>query len=249
MGKIIFLGTGGARIVVFKQIRASGGIWFSSEKTNFLLDPGPGSLIQCLKYKLDPTKLDGIILSHKHLDHSADLNTLVEAMTEGGFKKRGKVFLPRDALEERVLLEYLRNYPEEVTVIEEGEIYRIGEVSFSSPRAHVHGNALTYGFNFNFSKKKVSYLCDTRYFPQLPSLYEGEILIINVVRLKESPHLDHLSLPQAEKIIKEKKPEVAILTHFGMTILRQNPWKLASELEKRVGVKVVVAKDGMEWEF
>jgi len=44
--RIIFLGTGGARVVVFKQIRASGGIWFSIDGTEFLLDPGPGALIR-----------------------------------------------------------------------------------------------------------------------------------------------------------------------------------------------------------
>jgi len=38
---IIFLGTGGARIVVAKQVRASGGMWVAINGTNLLLDPGP----------------------------------------------------------------------------------------------------------------------------------------------------------------------------------------------------------------
>ncbi|MCD6220082.1 MBL fold metallo-hydrolase, partial [Candidatus Calescamantes bacterium] len=70
MEKIIFLGTGGARVVVFKQIRASGGAWIIKGNTQVLFDPGPGSLLRCLENGLSPTKLSAIILSHRHLDHS-----------------------------------------------------------------------------------------------------------------------------------------------------------------------------------
>jgi len=91
MGEIKFLGTGGARVVVTKQIRSSGGIWLFLNNTNILIDPGPGSLVKSLssRPKLDPSKLDAIILSHKHLDHSGDVNIMMEAMTEGGIKKEG----------------------------------------------------------------------------------------------------------------------------------------------------------------
>ena len=56
MNKIKFLGTAGARFVVIKQLRKSGGIWLTLDNTNVLIDPGPGSLIRCLssKPKLNP---------------------------------------------------------------------------------------------------------------------------------------------------------------------------------------------------
>jgi ribonuclease BN (tRNA processing enzyme) len=91
---IIFLGTAGARFVVIRQFLASGGAWLNLGNTQILLDPGPGSLVQASKRKLDPTKLDAIILSHRHLDHSGDINIMIEAMTDGGTKKRGTVFAP-----------------------------------------------------------------------------------------------------------------------------------------------------------
>ncbi|MGA2467107.1 MAG: MBL fold metallo-hydrolase, partial [Thermodesulfobacteriota bacterium] len=59
-----------------KQLRASGGVWLSIGKTNLYIDPGPGALVRCLssKPKLEPSTLDGILLTHKHLDHSSDVN-------------------------------------------------------------------------------------------------------------------------------------------------------------------------------
>ena len=96
MKKIKFLGTAGARIVMIKQLRSSGGLWLNLEDTRILIDPGPGSLVRCLKSRprLDPTQLDAIILTHKHLDHSGDVNVMIEAMTGGGFKKKGSFFCP-----------------------------------------------------------------------------------------------------------------------------------------------------------
>ncbi len=246
MVSLTFLGTGGARIVVFKQIRASGGAWFDVEGTQFLLDPGPGSLIRSLERKLNPTKLSGIILSHRHLDHSADINTMIEAMTEGGFKKKGIVFAPRDALEEDpVILKYVRGYVERIEILEEGKEYFLGKVKFSTPLRHIHGNAETYGFIFDLSGYKLSWITDTRYFDKLASTYKAEIMIFNMVRLLPS-HLDHLCKEDVEKILKEDKPRLGIITHFGMSVLRANPWKVAKEMEENTGVKVIVAKDGME---
>jgi len=72
---IKFLGTAGARFVMIKQLRSSGGIWISYQGTNLIIDPGPGSITRCAlsKPKIDPTTLDGIILTHRHLDHSNDV--------------------------------------------------------------------------------------------------------------------------------------------------------------------------------
>ena len=80
MNKIKFLGTAGARFVVSKQLRSSGGLWLTVDDTNVLIDPGPGSLVRCLasRPKLNPMDLDGIILTHRHLDHSNDINIIME---------------------------------------------------------------------------------------------------------------------------------------------------------------------------
>jgi phosphoribosyl 1,2-cyclic phosphodiesterase len=250
MSFIKFLGTAGARFVVMKQLRASGGAWFSVGRTNLYIDPGPGALVRCLhsKPKLEPSLLNGILLTHKHLDHSGDVNVMIEAMTEGGFKKRGILFAPADALEEDpVILKYVMDYVEKVEVLKEDSEYRIGDIQFSTAWKHQH-RVETYGINFKISPYTVSWITDTKFFPELPNLYRGEILIVHVVRLKpigDEP-IEHLSIEDVKAILKKTKPKLTILTHFGMTMIRAKPWEVASELEKELGLKIIAASDGMK---
>lgn len=250
MSFIKFIGTAGARFVVMKQLRASAGVWLSLGETNLYMDPGPGALVRCLssKPKLEPSMLDGILLTHKHLDHSGDVNVMIEAMTEGGFKKRGTLFAPRDALEEDpVVLKYVMGYVEKVEVLEEDSEYRIGDIQFTTARKHQH-RVETYGLNFKSTPQTISFITDTRFFPELPNLYRGEILVIHVVRLKpvEDGPIDHLSIEDVKSILKKAKPRMTILTHFGMTMIKAKPWVVAAELEKELGLKVIAASDGMK---
>ncbi|MEO0070923.1 MAG: MBL fold metallo-hydrolase [candidate division WOR-3 bacterium] len=248
---LIFLGSGGARIVIAKQVRASGGIWFTLSNTQFLVDPGPGALVRATgsRHRLDPTHLSGIILSHRHLDHSADVNVMIEAMTMGGTEPRGKLFAPGDALEgeDPVVFRYLRKFLEEVVVLKEGGQYDLGPVLFTCPVRHQHRGEV-YGFRFTWDKYTLSYIADTAYFPELARHYQADVVIYNVVRYKPS-NLDHLHLPEVEELIKVMKPRLAIMTHFGMTMIRSKPWKLAQEVSERTGCEVIAASDGMKLEL
>lgn len=244
---IKFLGTAGARFVMINQLRASGGIWVSSRGTNVLIDPGPGSIVRCAasRPKLDPSKLDGIILTHRHLDHSGDINVMIEAMTEGGFKKRGVVFCPTDAIEEDpVILKHTRTFPERIEILEESKTYKVGEFEFQTSMRHIHP-VETYGLKFKMNNTSVSLLADTKYFRELVDFYKTDILIICVVFFEPRAGIDHLNFLDVESLIKDIKPKKAILTHFGMTMLKAKPHIKAEELTKRSGVQVLAAYDGM----
>jgi phosphoribosyl 1,2-cyclic phosphodiesterase len=246
---ITFLGTAGARFVMIRQFLASGGAWFNLAGTQMVLDPGPGSLVQATKRKLDATKLDAVILSHKHLDHSGDINIMIEAMTDGGTKKRGTVFAPGDALdEEPVIFRYLRSYPRDIQLLTEGGSYKVNDVSFETPIRHKHP-VETYGFVFQTPRHTFSWITDTRYFEDLARHYEGDLVIINIVRLNPGAPIDHLSLPEARSIIEELRPKIAILTHFGMTMWRARPWELAQKLTQETGITVIAARDGMKFDL
>lgn len=248
---IKFLGTAGARFVMIKQLRASGGLWISEAGQSIIVDPGPGSIVRAAssRPKLDPSKLDAIILTHRHLDHSGDVNVMIEAMTEGGFKKRGILFCPQDALEEDpVILKHTRSFPEFVEILKAETTYKIGDFTFETSMRHIHP-VETYGIKFKMGNKSVSLLTDTRYFKELTEFYKTDIIIICVVLYQPRPGVDHLCLDDVRQIIRDAKPGKAILTHFGMTMLKAKPHIQAQELASELGVEVIAAYDGMTLEF
>lgn len=253
---IKFLGTAGARIVVSKQLRASGGMWFSLDGFNVLVDPGPGCLVRCVssKPKMDPMKLDAIILTHRHLDHAADVNVMIEAMTEGGFKRRGVLYTPEDALiEDPVVFKYVRDYLSRIEIIKEGSKYKLSDtVSFETPLKHQHPSE-TYGINFFTPKYTISLIVDTRYFPELLKYYKGVVLIINVVRYNADKDtqkwLYHLTIRDVKEIVTALKPKVTILNHFGMTMIKAQPHLVAEKLSDETGLKIIAAGDGMKFDL
>ena len=243
--------------MVIKQFLASGGLWLNLNGTEILVDPGPGCIVQSTKRKLKAEELSAIIVSHRHLDHAADVNIMVEAMAQGGFKRHGWLFAPADALEtEPIIFSYLKDFLEGIDVLQEGKSYSIGNVSFTTPIRHIH-SVETYGMLFKTAEHTFSYIADSRYFDGLCQRYSGELLIINMVFLEpkfptDPPPkfpIDHLSVPDARRIITELKPKVAIITHFGTTVWRAKPWEIATKLSEETGVKVIAAKDGMRFDL
>ncbi len=250
---ITFLGTGGARFMTISQLLASGGIWLSLGGTEILLDPGPGSIVQATRRRLHPEKLKAIIVSHRHLDHAADVNIMVEAMTQGGHRRGGRLFAPRDAIEdEPVIFNYLRQRLEKVDILTEGGSYHVDGVTFSTPVRHVHP-VETYGLKFEAGGHHLAYIADTRYFEGLIEHYACELVIVNLVFLERrnpSDHpgmpLDHLAVPDVEHLLRGIRPRLAVLTHFGMGVWRTGPREVARGLSERTGCRVIAARDGMK---
>jgi phosphoribosyl 1,2-cyclic phosphodiesterase len=246
---ITFLGAAGARFMVSKQLAASGGMWLNLNGTQILIDPGPGCIVQATKRKLNAEKLSAIILSHRHLDHSADANVMVEAMTSGGFRRHGQLFLPADALApEPVIFSYLKNFVEGITVLEAEKTYQSGNISFKTSVRHIHP-VETYGMVFESAGQTIGYISDTRYFEGLAKSYAAELIIVNMVLTEPRPPVDHLSVPDVERIIKEIKPKIAILSHFGMHVWKARPWLVAEEMSQKTGVRVIAARDGMKFDL
>lgn len=217
--------------------------------TQILLDPGPGSLVYAIKLGCDPVKLNAIILSHKHLDHSADVNVMIEAMTDGGWKKRSVLFAPADAFSNgAVILPYLQTYPEKIELLKEGKSYVVGDVSFSTPVKHIH-QVETYGFVFQTPRHKFSWITDTKIFDSLAGYYGADLAIVNVLSLENRLPVDHLSLPDAVMLIREIRPRMAILTHFGVPLWRTMPWEMEEKISEDAGVKVIAARDGMVFDL
>ncbi|MBV9698781.1 MAG: MBL fold metallo-hydrolase [Candidatus Eremiobacteraeota bacterium] len=249
---VLFLGTGGARFVVARQLRASGGMWMRFGATQIHVDPGPGALVRALSHvpPCNPRELDAIVLSHKHLDHSSDVNVIIEAMTSGGFRRRGAVLAPSDAFDfEPVVLPYARQFVERIECLQPNSgPYMIGEVELTTSSQHVHA-VQTYGLHFAHAGLRVAYLPCARYSDDLAADYAArrpDVLILNVLRHRDEALVDHLTWPLACRVVAEVRPKVAVFGHFGTKMLEADPPRLAQALEDELGVRAIAAYDGLE---
>ncbi len=250
--RVLFLGSGGARFVVARQLRASGGMWFHFGDTQVHVDPGPGALVRALSHvpALDPRSLDAIVLSHKHLDHAGDINAMIEAMTAGGFRRRGAVFAPRDTFEEASLLQpYAAAFVERCEMLEPSRSdYHVGEVRLATSPFH-HHSVETLGVYFEYRGLRVAYHPCGRFDEAIVADYAAhrpDVLIVNVLRFEDTMQVDHLTWPQARSIVASVRPSLAIFQHFGTKMLEQEPARLAQELEDELGLRAIAAYDGLE---
>ncbi len=243
--KIIFLGMGGARYTVFNQLMPSGGVLIIYDGLRIVLDPGPDVLVRLREVGFYPSQIDGVLLSHVHLDHSAGVNPLLEAVIEGGKRKKGFIFAPVEALvgSSSILLNYIRESLEVIQPLFPGKEYSIGSFRFTV-YPHFH-SAETYGFKFDFPDRKVAFVIDTEYRDDLVEYYsDASVLILNVVLWEPRPGVRHLSLEGASMLIEKVKPDLAILTHFGMKFLHGRTREAARIVKERTGVEVLSAYYG-----
>jgi phosphoribosyl 1,2-cyclic phosphodiesterase len=244
--KLTFMGTAGARFMVAKQVAASGGLYIEEGNARISFDPGPGAIVQYAQHDVDLTTLDAIVISHRHLDHTGDVNVMIEAMTDGGFQHRGRVFCPGDALDDDpVVLKYLRRFPEEIVRLAPKTSYSVNGLTFTTSGRHIHQSE-TYGFRFG---DRLGWITDSAYYDGIAEEHKASVMIIHTVLLNCRPELPHLCLADAERIIREARPRLAFLTHYGMTVWRANPAELAADLTQRIGTEVRAARDGMSIEL
>ncbi len=236
-------------MVVLNQLRKSGGFWLKLDDVNILHDPGPGSLVMAQQLHLKPRDLDAIILSHRHIDHSNDINVMIEAMTGGGFQPHGRLIVPADCLDsDPVVLQYVRPFVE-ITEIKKGMETALGNIKLEFPIKNMHP-VETYGAIYTFSSGRLGYIPDTEYFPGLADAYRNvDFLIVNVVRMKTDKRIRHLNMDEAAELINEIRPRQAILTHFGLQVLKSSPERQARIISEKTGIDVVAAYDGMNVDF
>ena len=226
-------------------------MWMRFGKTQIHVDPGPGALVRALAHvpPCNPRELDGIVLSHKHLDHANDVNVMIEAMTSGGFRRRGVLLAPQDSLQgEPVVFPYAQGFVDRIEIARERSgPYHIGDVEIHTSIRHVHA-VDTYGMHFRYEGRTVSYLPCGRYFDGLAEDYRShapDVLIINVLRYRDGMDVDHLTFDQAREVIAAIRPRICVMQHFGTKMLEQNPPRLARELQDQLGIRTIAAYDNM----
>jgi phosphoribosyl 1,2-cyclic phosphodiesterase len=247
--EIIFCGTGGARFVIMKQLRATGGFIIRG-RANIYFDPGPGALIRSLDLKQDLWKLDAIVISHAHIDHSNDANLIIEAMTNGGKRKRGMLIGSSSALKgnerfDRVVSAYHQNLVEKKFIAKAGDKFSVKGVEIEATPTK-HDDDTGVGFRLSSGGRSVGYTGDTDYIHELGKVFSGcDCLILNNLKPAGCHYPGHLDSELSIRVLKEAKPKKAIIQHFGMGMLRAGPEAEARFIQKESGVETIAAKDGM----
>ena len=247
--KLYFLGTAGGRTVTFKKIRNSGGFLLKSEKNLIHIDPGPGAFVYFFNTPFEPWKdLTAVVLSHLHLDHSADVNTLLESATESGKRKGLKLFAPSDALEgeNKVVLSYIRKLVKTYT-LGEGTKFNFEDLKVESLFLQTHHNVEVYSLMFSSKGKNIIYIPCGRFeeswLEKIP--HNAELIIFNSTFYRKRPNIDHLSVDDVKRILRVVKPKKAVITHYSKEMLLKNPIKVAKEISEETGVETVAAEENL----
>lgn len=245
-----FLGTAGTRFIMLSQRRSSGGIWFSYGGARGVIDPGPGSLVRICEARpsLSPIDINTIILTHRHIDHSSDVNALAEGMILKSQTPRGFILSTRDALEDgdRVIMRYLLSGIAETAIHEDGKFTSPARGVTIESVIHSHHGVECYGCVFRASGlPSWGVISDTAPLPDFPSRYgDCKLLIVNTALMFPRATLDHMSLPDVESLLERTAPAVAVVTHMGADMLDRGGEYISRRLAARA-TKVIAATDGM----
>ncbi|MDD5960639.1 MAG: MBL fold metallo-hydrolase [Methanobrevibacter wolinii] len=248
--RIIFLGTGGGRFATISQKRMTGGFRIDNiNGFNLHVDPGPGGLIRTLQYGLNPTKLNGIFVSHCHTDHYNDAEILIEAMTKGMTKNKGCIIGSKSVMEGHekwgpCISNYHKSHSKNYT-IEPGKEIDFGKFKMKGTKT-IHGDPYGTGFQLKTKNICISYTSDTRYYDELADYHKGaDILIGSILRPGDNGLKGHMCSDDFINLINEVKPKLAIMTHFGFKMLKHNPKDEAKRIKHKTGVKTIAASDGL----
>jgi ribonuclease BN (tRNA processing enzyme) len=140
--RILFLGCGGGRLNVLKQFYSTAGFIIECSKKIYI-DPGPGVATQFRKFekkfKMKIEDIEGIYVSHAHLDHINDIEVVIEAMTNYAREKSGFLICDESILGKgllRRILDYLNIFKEKQKENIESKTEETGEISPSISDYH-----------------------------------------------------------------------------------------------------------------
>ncbi|MEN3034019.1 MAG: MBL fold metallo-hydrolase [Aquificaceae bacterium] len=212
------------------------------------VDPGPGAFVYLKGLGIDAIDIDLVVLSHIHLDHSADINSIIEAATDGGRIIKTALFAPKSAFEgdNRVVLPFIRKRLAKEGYLSEGVSLSFNGLSVQAVMSHSHHGTETYAL---FFQNRVLYVSCGMFEERMLELYpkNPEVMLINTTLLVKKPYIQHLCVDDAKILISSLKPKRAFLTHFGDELLSlTNPDEIASSLSDELGIEVLAARDSME---
>lgn len=179
----------------------------------YVIDCGPDFRQQMLTASC--SKIDGILFTHEHADHTAGLDDI-----RPYFFKQGPVpvYAHKRVLNELTrrfdyIFESENKYPGAPGVLINevvNEAFTLGNLQII-PIDGMHYNLQVFGYRFD----KFAYLTDMKTVEdkEIEKLKNLEVLVINALR--QEPHATHFNLEEALEFIKKVNPKKAYLTHIS----------------------------------
>lgn len=254
MNRITFLGTGtsqgipmiGCRCPVCssndprdKRLRSSALVEY--EGMRILIDAGPDFRQQMLR--AGSPLLDGILLTHSHVDHTGGLDD-VRAMNY--LENRAFPIYCEASVEESLRKQFYYAFSDiKYPGAPQYDIRRITSLPFKIngveiiPIRAMHYKLPVLGFRFG----DCAYVTDANYIPESEFVkLEGlKIFVVNTV--KRGPHISHFSLQEAIGLCRKVGAEKSFLTHLSHLLPR------CADLATELPSGIMPAWDGMEVEF
>lgn len=250
--KVYFLGTGTSQGIPVigsnhsvckstdsrdKRLRVS--VWITWENASYIIDCGPDFRQQMLTSNCQ--KVDGIIFTHEHADHTAGLDDI-----RPFFFKQGDipVFAHRRVLDNLTkrfdyIFENENKYPGAPSVqtneVVNNHSFKIGNKKVI-PIDVMHGNLQVFGYRID----DFAYLTDVKTIEpsEMEKLKGLKVLVVNALRIE--PHDTHFNLEEALQFIEKLQPEKTYLTHIS------HIFGFHEEIEKTLPENVFLAYDNLE---
>ncbi|WP_347926051.1 MBL fold metallo-hydrolase [Pontimicrobium sp. SW4] len=249
--KITFLGTGTSQGIPVigsnhpvclsknikdKRLRVS--VLIEWDNYAYVIDCGPDFRQQMLRTNV--SRIDGILFTHEHADHTAGLDDI-----RPYFFRQGDIPIfaherVLSSLERRFdyIFEAENKYPGAPSVkknIIENKPFELGNLEII-PINGFHNKLQVFGFRF----KDFAYLTDMKTIEEdeIEKLKGVEVLVVNALR--EEQHESHFNLKEALQFIKKVNPQKAYLTHISSLL------GFHDVVEKSLPKNVFLAYDNLE---
>lgn len=248
---ITFLGTGtsqGIPVITctcpvcqsmdYKDKRLRSSVHIEIDDVHINIDVGPDFRQQMLTNGI--TKMDAILLTHEHKDHTAGLD---EVRSFNFAQRKDMPLYGRESVLDQITREFAyifaeNKYPgtphvEKKTIINQDFTVEGIEIT---PVEVMHYKLPVFGFRI----KDFAYITDANFISkeEKKKLKKLKVLVLNALQIKE--HISHFTLDEALEVIRELKPEKAYLTHISHNL------GLTREVETTLPENVKLAYDGLK---
>lgn len=222
MAELTLLGTGTSAPVPGRTPACYFLVMGDGQRQRFILDPGPGALNRIVTAGIEPFDISAIVLTHTHLDHSADLVFYLFSYKNcfKGKKRDVRIVAPvgfspvfgklMEVYGDWILSD---DYEIKINEMEESELVVAGVTIKSKPLLH-GANAVGYRFEAD-GEPVFSYSGDTGYCDNLVALADGAGSLLVECSFPDNLEMEgHMTPLTVAKTGIQSGVKKMILTHF-----------------------------------